>query len=567
MHHRSTEGDWRRGTPTVVRFVSHGAVWAAVLVPMIVLLAHGWIATGDFGAISIRAYQTLELPPPLVGMLSTAGTVGHNIFDPGPLLFWMLAIPVRLDPAKGAFWGAAVLGGAVMSVAVEAVWSTRKWIGCALIGFCALDLLWLTPQVFETLLWNAYFPIPFLIATIAVAWVVGRGALGWWPVLVAVASVASQTHLIFVMPCVALAVVAPLMAIKFAGRPPRLRWLVAGIVVGVACWLAPLLQNFDPQGNLTAILRGGGGKTEGVSFGLRIVGMTGSPFPLWLKREPKNFFATAGFIHVNHPLTGFIVLVLLAVIALGAWRTHHRSLSALALVALVCSVGFALGFTIFPLKNSISLNYLIYGLWTVSVLLWTVVVWGIASLVPVVVGRVNPAEASESSPPGLHPAWRAWWLEWRPSSWCCWWRSPPSGRTATSARPIPIMPTIRRCTPRCDRQPRGSSTPCHRGPVAFALRSSDGKAFTDYSAFLISEGVAWQLEADGWRPGLFAFEAIYTGLTPSVRAASVIVTLKGLRPESFTRKQCSWVTAGCLTPIPKPPPKPSPTARDFPKHP
>ena len=67
--------------------------------------------------------------PPLVGMLSTAGTVGHNIFDPGPLLFWLLAIPVRIDPAHGALWGAALLGGAAMSVAVEAILVDRTVAG------------------------------------------------------------------------------------------------------------------------------------------------------------------------------------------------------------------------------------------------------------------------------------------------------------------------------------------------------------------------------------------------------------------------------------------------------
>ena len=202
MEQGGTKVESGRGLPTVIRVVSHGAVWIAVLVPMFVVLTHGWTAGGDFASISIRAFQTTELPPPLVGMLSSAGGVGHNIFDPGPLLFWMLAIPVRIDPAHGALWGAALLGGAVMSVAVEATWSTGRWLGCAIIGFCALDLVWLVPQVFETLTWNAYFPIPFLLATIVVAWIVCMGGYGWWPVLVATASVAAQTHLIFVLPCV-----------------------------------------------------------------------------------------------------------------------------------------------------------------------------------------------------------------------------------------------------------------------------------------------------------------------------------------------------------------------------
>ena len=85
--------------------------------------------------------------------------------------------------------------------------------------------MWLVPQVFETLVWNAYFPIPFLVATIVVAWVVCMGGYGWWPVLVATGSIAAQTHLFFVLPCVPLVIVAPIAALWVAGRPHRIGWL------------------------------------------------------------------------------------------------------------------------------------------------------------------------------------------------------------------------------------------------------------------------------------------------------------------------------------------------------
>ncbi len=345
MEQGGIEAESGRALPTVTRILSHGAVWIAVLVPMFVVLTHGWTAGGDFAAISIRAFQNTGLQTPLVGMLSTAGSVGHNISDPGPALFRLLAIPVHIDPAHGALWGAALLGGAAMSVAVEATWSTGRWLGCAIIGFCALDLVWLVPQVFETLMWNAYFPIPFLLATIVVAWVVCMGGYGWWPVLVATASIAAQSHLFFVLPCVPLVIVAPIAALWVAGRPHRLRWLLIGIVVGVASWLAPLLQNLYAQGNLTAILRGSNGKTLGIAFGLRAVATAASPWPIWLKHEPSGYFGTLAFLHANRPLSGFIVLALLAVIALASWRGGHRSLTSLALVALICSIGFTVSLT------------------------------------------------------------------------------------------------------------------------------------------------------------------------------------------------------------------------------
>ncbi len=541
MEQDSVEAESRRPLATVTRIVSHGAVWTAVLVPMFVVLAHGWTAGGDFASISIRAFQSTLLQTPVVGMVSTAGSVGHNISDPGPLLFRLLAIPVRIDPAHGALWGAALLGGAALSVAVEATWSTGRWLGCAIIGFCALDLVWLVPQVFETLMWNAYFPIPFLVATIVVAWVVCLGGYGWWPVLVATASIAAQSHLFFVLPCVPLIIVAPVAALWVAGRPHRLRWLVIGIVVGVACWLAPLLQNLHAQGNLTAILRGNGGQAEGIAFGLRAVATAGSPWPIWLKHEPSGYFGTLAFLHANGPLAGFLVLVLLAVIAVASWRGGHRSLTSLALVALICSIGFTVSLAIFPVKNTLSLDYLIYGLWVLGVVLWTVVGWAVALVIPAAVRRFS--SSTVLTPPRGYP-----WVNTvavvavaalLTVGFAAVWPYRSGRASTTSTLEEARYTTIKAASRAIERR-------IPRGPVVVAFHEVGGKTLSRYDAGVISEGVAWQLEADGWQPGLFGIEASYTGLTPSLRAATAIVGLNGFRVISVVRKPCRWMTAGCL---------------------
>jgi hypothetical protein len=541
MEQGSTEAEWGRALPTVTRIVSHGAVWIAVLVPMFVVLTHEWTAGGDFAAISIRAFQATALQTPLVGMVSTAGSVGHNISDPGPLLFRLLAIPVHIDPAHGALWGAALLGGAAMSVAVEATWSTGRWLGCAIIGLCALDLVWLVPQVFETLMWNAYFPIPFLLVSIVVAWVVCMGGYGWWPVLVATASIAAQAHLFFVLPCVPLVIVAPIAARLVAGRPQRLRWLLIGIVVGVACWLAPLLQNLYAQGNLTAILRGSNGKTLGIVFGLRAVATAGSPWPIWLKHEPSGYFGTLAFLHANPPLAGFIVLALLAVIAIASWRGGHRSLTSLALVALICSIGFTAGLAIFPGKNSLSLDYLIYGLWVLGVLLWTVVGWAVALVIPVAVRRFSSSTVftPQRGYPWMNTVGVVAVTALLTVGFAAVWPYRSGRASTTSTTEEARYATIREASRAIERR-------IPRGPVVVAFHEERGKTLSGYDAGDIAEGVAWQLEADGWQPGLFGIQAAYTGLTPTLNAATAIVGLNGLRVVSVVHKPCSWVTAGCL---------------------
>ena len=73
------------------------------------------------------------------------------------------------------------------------------------------------------------------------------------------------------------------------------------------------------------------------------------------------------------------------------------------------------------------------------------------------------------------------------------------------------------------------------GPVVVAFHEEAGKILSGYDTFIISEGIAWQLKADGWQPELFGVEADYTGLTPSLRAATAIVGLNGLRVVSVVR--------------------------------
>ena len=131
-----------------------------------------------------------------------------------PLMFYLLAVPVHLDPSRGLFWGATLLCGAVLSLVIEAAWSVGLWVAGTVVAFTTLDLLWLTPTVFENLAWNTFFPVPFLVAAVVLAWVVALGRVRWWPVLVFVASVAAQSHLTFVIPSVVLTLTALIFGLQ-----------------------------------------------------------------------------------------------------------------------------------------------------------------------------------------------------------------------------------------------------------------------------------------------------------------------------------------------------------------
>jgi len=513
----------------VCRIASHVAVWLVVAVPLGVVLSKGWVATGDDAAIAIRSHQVLSLHPPLVGQASTTAVgLGQNLYDPGPLLYWLLAIPVRIDPTHGPLWGAALLGGVALSVAIEAAWSTRRWLGCVLIAFAAVDYLWLVPVVFENLMWNPYFPIPFLIATVVLAWVVGSGSLGWWPVLVFVGSVAAQTHLIYTIPTAVLVLSAPLVAVAMCGRPKRLRWLVFGLLAGAVCWLAPLIQNFGPDGNLSALLTGGQGqKSMGFAFGLRVVAFVGSPPPLWLRHEPSNFYSVVGSIYANATIVGFLVLFALAEIAVLAWEHGRRSLSVLSLVAFISSICTVVSFSIIPEKNDLSVDYAILFLWALSILVWTVAVWAAVLLGSALFRRHTPVEVGR-----LSPRWMAM------TGWVAigvvaiiGFVGVASLRTfvpseANVGLDSAGFSSVKEIAKHIER-----SVP--PGPVVIRVTALHAD---DFYVFDIEEGVAWQLEADGWKRGLYSSgEQQWTGLVPSPNSSAFFVTVDPQRVVSIRR--------------------------------
>jgi hypothetical protein len=502
----------------VGRIASHVAVWLVVAVPLGVVLSKGWVATGDDAAIAIRSHQVLSLHPPLVGLASTTVVgSGQHLYDPGPLMFWLLAIPVRIDPTHGSLWGAALLGGIALSVAIEAAWSTRGWLGCVLIAFAAADYLWLAPVVFENLTWNAYFPIPFLIATLVLAWVVGSGSFGWWPVLVIVGSVAAQSQLIFTIPSAVLVLSAPLVGMAMRGRPPRLRWLVFGLLAGAVCWLAPLIQNFGRDGNLSALLTSGQGqKSMGFAFGLRVVAFVASPPPLWLRHQPVAFFAVMGSIYANATIVGILVLFALAVIAVLAWRHGRQRLCVLSLVAFLSSILTAVSFSIIPGRNALSVDYAILFLWALSILVWTVAVWAAVLLGSALLRRRAPVEVGR-----LSPTWSAM------TGWVAISVVAIVGSVGVaSLRTFVPNPTyvavdstglssVKEITKHIER-----SVP--PGPVAIRVTVID---IADLSSLGLDEGVAWQLEADGWKPGLYSVEREYTGLVASPKSPAFLVAV------------------------------------------
>lgn len=512
----------------MVRVGSHIAVWLAVVVPTVKELMAGWRPLDDNAAIAVRAYQSLSLHPPLVGQATAAAVgTGHTLYDPGPLLFYLLAPPVRISPTYGLLIGAMILVGVVLSVAIEAAWSAGQWVAAGLVALTVLDLLWLMPTVFQSLPWNAYFPLPFLLSSIVLAWVVSLGKVNWWPVLVVAASVAAQSHLLFLVPAAALVGVALVFGLLRTRRlrPPgdgadgagarltvrSLRWLVVGLGTGLLCWLAPLIQDVGSNGNLSALAHSGGQPAFGPGFGLSQVGQAMVGPPLWMTRPPGGFFTAFSFTHAPPPWTGGLVFGLLILVTVAAFAARRRALGGLGAVALATAAGFAYAFAIFPKKNTMSLGYLINPLWILTILEWGVLVWGLCTLVRALVRRrhapvLRPRVARASATGVLIGALSVTAVAG------LWSVSNSPADVNWSAQEVAV---VGQATAAIERGTPPGPVTVHVVPSEFIMQH------------YVAEGIGYRLLRDGWSPGLGPVPQIYTGLeTPrGSLAPTFLVTL------------------------------------------
>ena len=155
---------------------------------------------------------------------------------------------------------------AACSLAIEAAWAA----GGELAGLTASALtiamvIWVPTNAVRPS-WNPCFGAIFFLAALASG--VG-GAVpdrAWWPVCVVTASIASQAHLMYALASVTLVVLTLVVGgidtvrsktvrSRACGAKTGYRWVIIGLLLGVACWSGPFIQQFTSRtGNLSALI-------------------------------------------------------------------------------------------------------------------------------------------------------------------------------------------------------------------------------------------------------------------------------------------------------------------------
>ena len=363
-----------RGLATVVRLAAHLAAWIPFAVAAIRSVQQGSPVIADGAAIALRSWDVLTPYGPLVGQ---ATQLRHGAFDPGPLQYWLLAIPVHIDPQAGVVWGAALWCMVAASLAIEAAWSAfGVFGGLAASGIIVGAVVW-QPLVAAEPYWNPWFGVIFFLATLAAGLAVLSGQRRWWPVLVLTASVAAQAHLMFALASAALALLA-----LVAGLADTIRaragcwWVVLGLAAGAACWIAPFIQQFTSRrGNLSLLIASlGARQSAGAAFGLKALTASALPPPVWWQPSlSTRYEGIAREIGGRTPAFGVVMLVLTAaVLALAVRPLRSRRLAALAAISLLTSGAILATYSNIPVLNigHRDQNYLLIVLLPAGLLIW-----------------------------------------------------------------------------------------------------------------------------------------------------------------------------------------------------
>jgi hypothetical protein len=370
-----------------------------VIVSGATAVADQWTPYGDRAVIAARSFDVFTVHSPLVGQYTQWSQIlGRPIFSPGPLLYWLLAIPTHfLGAAALPIWMTAVNVASIMASVLLA----RRRGGVALACATAMALLLmqrsLNSETFHDI-WNpATALMPFVVLCFA-TWAVACGDYRLLPATVLLVSFLVQTHLTYTAPSLALFVVA-VAGLTFVRRateasrdgsctshnPAVRRWVAAGIAVAFVCWLAPLGNQVLGSGNLRLLAsavqtaHGQLGVAPGWHTIVRAFGI-----PPWWLGAPLNVFERLHAIAAT-PAWGSILscvalVASLSVLLVAGMRRRRPDLSSAAAIALVLifSVGASVAST--PTQDHLQFT-LDYTLWWASpagMVVWLLLGWLLA---------------------------------------------------------------------------------------------------------------------------------------------------------------------------------------------
>jgi hypothetical protein len=372
--------------------VTTGAVVVTIAIALLGALLGGWQPVGDEAVIAVRSFDTFSTNPPLLGAATTLSVAaGEAVSHPGPLQFWLLAPFVQVFGPQGVLIGTSLLNIAWVVAIVAVAWrQAGPWF--ALLSATLVAVL--ASALGGVMLRDPYNPWTAVLPMVLCAflcWSAISGVRWALPGLVAVASVAAQAHVSFLLVAVAPVVAAMVAVVARAVRDRRrldvadwrrerrgLAWSIgASAVVGLICWTGPLVDQFTRTGNLGKLLAANGSDNEHLGYNyakVRVLEMFQWP-PDWLDRPGTHFW-----YHLSAWDYTTSLATLAALVALGVWgyRTGERRLAQLVVVAVVALAASFYTTSRIVTEGAAYLNVSNrLNLFSSAMVAWLALVWGI----------------------------------------------------------------------------------------------------------------------------------------------------------------------------------------------
>jgi hypothetical protein len=349
-------------------------VVALIAVPLIVALVRvsgtTWFPTGDMAQAELHM-RGFPAHPPLVG---AAGRIGSFLVPygqgshPGPAM-WVALLPVYVLFGRSAF-------GLMVSVTVVqfaficlTVWMARRVAG-ATAGLAAAVLLAMVARSLGTDVflepWNPWLALFAFSAFVCACWGIVVGHRSWWWLAVGTGSFALQCHVGYLaLVGTALAFVAlvdlrrfvtgrrdaaPTAAYddeKVAIRRLRRYPFVVGVVVAVAMWLPPVLDQWRRRpGNLRILYTHFTSSADDDGSARSYVGFGGALRAMFGELAIPGSWLTGSQRQPTEPVPVAAAFVAVVAIGLGMWwlwrhRTQPEGRQLLALYSVVGVLTFA----------------------------------------------------------------------------------------------------------------------------------------------------------------------------------------------------------------------------------
>ncbi len=315
---------------------------ALLLVPLVVSAVDLWFSVGNaFLPHSDQALIELHTRDVWHHIVTTGAYSRYGNQHPGPLLFYVLAVPYRVLGSRSVALNMTALlvnGATIVAILALAMRRGRlPMVVAAVVPVALLVHAMGSDQLRDP--WNAYLPVLPLLLLLLLAWSVAVGDLWMLPVAVAVGSFAAQTHLGFALEVFGLLLIATVGALVYAYRhratgAVRLlaRSVAVSVGVGLVLWSPVLYGTFiRDDGNIQANidLFTAGVPAAGFHTALRVLAPQWGFRPEWIFGAPSS---------LPSPWVGLFGVALAAAAAGVAWWRRSAELAWLVATLAVGSI-------------------------------------------------------------------------------------------------------------------------------------------------------------------------------------------------------------------------------------